>query len=272
MKGIQGLILAIGLGVAGALFNFAYLNAKAQEVRLRGVVGVSKDLERGETITMGHLEEVQVPENVYERLKQYTVPWEYRRTAIDMPAARSIRAGDLLLKEDMTTSAWQMNWSPSRNGDVEERGVPVTVDSRFIASLYKPGDLIEFAVNRYRVGVPTPARPPAAKPAAEGGGDAAKADPPKASAASVPVTAPSDSNSITILGPFKILSIGNRLGDANVMRSSRIPQLQENVLMIKATKSKSTGELDAESQKLLTVLQGASPQQVTVLMVPRTSK
>ena len=30
MKGIQGLILAIGLGIAGALFNWAYLMNRTQ--------------------------------------------------------------------------------------------------------------------------------------------------------------------------------------------------------------------------------------------------
>ena len=32
MKGIHGLILAIGLGIAGALFNFAYLANRSRDV------------------------------------------------------------------------------------------------------------------------------------------------------------------------------------------------------------------------------------------------
>ena len=40
MKGIQGLIIAIGLGIAGALFNFAYLYSRAQKDEAEDFIGI----------------------------------------------------------------------------------------------------------------------------------------------------------------------------------------------------------------------------------------
>ena len=48
---------------------------------------------------------------------------------------------------------------------------------------------------------------------------------------------------VTIIGPFTVLSVGNRLGDAKVMQAAKIPQLQENVLGIRVS-AKVPGEAE----------------------------
>jgi hypothetical protein len=40
------------------------------------------------------------------------------------------------------------------------------------------------------------------------------------------------STTVEDIGPFKVLSVGNRLGDAAVMRAAKIPQTQENIINI----------------------------------------
>ena len=53
MKGIQGLIVAIVLGVAGAAANFYYLNTEAQKKDMVGFIGIKKGvvLGRGDKLT-----------------------------------------------------------------------------------------------------------------------------------------------------------------------------------------------------------------------------
>ena len=50
MKGIHGLIVAIGLGIAGAVFNFSYLSRKSADVERIDFIGIKPDVtvEHGE--------------------------------------------------------------------------------------------------------------------------------------------------------------------------------------------------------------------------------
>ena len=46
MKGIQGLIVAIGLGVAGAMFNWAYLASRSSQEATVSFVGIKEGQDR----------------------------------------------------------------------------------------------------------------------------------------------------------------------------------------------------------------------------------
>ena len=62
MKGIQGLIIAIVLGVIGFGFNYYYLNT-SRDFEHDTFIGVKKNasLKRGTLLTKDHFERVRIP-------------------------------------------------------------------------------------------------------------------------------------------------------------------------------------------------------------------
>ena len=75
MKGIQGLIVAIGLGVAGALFNWAYLASRSSQDATVSFVGIKEGqtIHRGEVLQDEHLVELSMPERWVGNLKDFAV-------------------------------------------------------------------------------------------------------------------------------------------------------------------------------------------------------
>ena len=124
----------------------------------------------------------------------------------------------------------------------------------FIPSLVTPGvDWVSFRVPTQAPGArPKPVAVPGLEKAPEG------EDPP------APL-GPTET-----IGPFKVLSVGNRLGDAEVMRSAKIPQLQENVLTIRVSK-KVAGEVE-KAEKLSSRLQAVNFRQVEIVLHSKKDK
>ncbi len=63
MKGITGIIVAIGLGIAGAAANLFYLHTEAQKVDTISFIGIEKGatIGRGERLPEDKLVEVKIP-------------------------------------------------------------------------------------------------------------------------------------------------------------------------------------------------------------------
>ena len=73
-----------------------------------------------------------------------------------------------------------------------------------------------------------------------------------------------------MIGPFRILALGNRLGSQEVLRASGMSPSQENVMAVAVKVVK--GELDEKGQKLLDTLRLTNFQQVQVLLHPAPAK
>lgn len=232
MKGIYGLVLAIGLGVAGALLNWNYLARKARDVEKVAFVGIASgvSINRGDTFQDTHLVPVEIPKSNVGALADFAVLYADRQTVVGMNAVRSYNGGELLLRQDLKTPPPELKLV----GD-DERAIGVPVDSKtFVPSLVTPGDWVSFLFPT--ANQPTPA---GAEPA----------------------------NPNEPLGPFRVLSVGNRLGSPEVMQAARVPQLQENVLLIRV---KWQGDkLEPKAQKLWDLLQRSNFQQVGVVLHPR---
>ena len=69
------------------------------------------------------------------------------------------------------------------------------------------------------------------------------------------------------MGPFKVLSIGNRLGSADVFKAAGMPQQQENVLSISVRAD--GNQLEAKAKKLWDLLQAGGFRQAGVVLHPR---
>ena len=121
----------------------------------------------------------------------------------------------------------------------------IPVESRsYEPSLITPGDQVAFIVPKrpsVLAHTPTPAPPPKAaadpkasdpKAADAKAADSTQPDPltPKPEEDSVAEYAGGETEEI---GPFTVLSVGNRLGNLKVMQAAKIPQLRENVLGIR---------------------------------------
>jgi hypothetical protein len=246
------LVVAAVLGVAGAGLNLWYLNEKSKAVAMTPFIGIKPNtvIRPGDKFLEDNFVRIDIPENHVGALKAFAVGYEDRNTVVGMPAVKSYTGGELLLRDDLRTPP------PAMDLGQDERALPIPVDTRnFVPSLVNPGDLISFMVG----GAPTPAAPPQDPENTE--------EPPVAQP--VP-TGRLPGMKAEAIGPFRVLSIGNRLGSAEVMKASGQPQYQENVILI-AVKMQGD-QLEPKAAKLLAQLQLSGTRQAGVLLHPRTSK
>ena len=209
MKSIHGLIIAVGLGIAGALFNWAYLSSKASQEEMLAFVGIKggKTVNRGESLRDEDLVQVRIPRRLAGNLPDFAVSYADKGTVIGRKVNRHMTGERLLLRDDLTTPLEELELEDG------ESIMWIPVDTRaFVPSLVKPGDRVSFLINRSAM--PTPAAP--VRPRGE-----------------TPDAAPS--GPVETIGPFVILALGNRLSSAEIMRAGKMQQMQENVLAIRVS-------------------------------------
>jgi hypothetical protein len=253
MKGMQGLILAVGLGIAGAVFNWFYLTNRSRGLEYIYFVGIKPDiaLNSGDVIKAEQIQKVGLPKESAGNLKDFAVLYEANTThenqsVVGRPVSQSILGGRLLLKDDLKTPRPEFKLNPG------EEAMWVPIDTRSIVpSLIVPGNMVSFLVSKSRPGIPTAApRSPIRNPADPVPDPNASPENPDASAdASEPI------------GPFKVISIGNRLGSVEVMKSARTPQVQENVMTICVTPDNKKKALH-----LYSLLEATNFRQVGILL------
>jgi hypothetical protein len=267
------MILAIGLGIAGAIFNFAYLANRSRDVEKVAFVGVKEDktVGRGERLTEDVLEPVEIPRRWVGNLANYAIKWDVRATVTGRPVWRPLDAGSLLLQSDLKTPPSELRFGQNLPPGTEEieKGVPIDTRTQ-VPSLLEPGDMVSFIVTTVRPGFPTLAEP--GKMSAIGRPDPLKAggaaDAVKAGGPSTPRVQAGDG--IEMIGPFRVLSIGNRLGNSDVMRAAKIQQSQENVLTVAIRVE--NGKLDPQAQRLILALQQSNNRALDYVLHARTQR
>jgi len=224
MKNIHGLILAIGLGIAATILNFAYLNMRSgKDPTYFVAIAEGVTIAPNERLTEEHFTRVGIPESNVGNLAEVAVQYKDLATVLGMPAWRRLDEGALLLLDDLRTAPQELKLEPN------ERAMFVAVTSReFVPKLVAPGSEIDFVFTE-----PTPTL----------------ADPDAPSSGPSP---PSET-----IGPFKILALGNRLGSSAVHRASKAPQVQENVLTIRVEVDEDTHQLNEKAQNLRSLLDRA---------------
>ncbi len=225
MKGLQGLAIAIVLGLAAAALNYFYLFRQSQHVEMVAFIGIHPDhyVERGERLRSEHLVPVRIPKNAVRNLQEFAVLDSARDAVVGEAVSRPLEGGSLLLRDDLDTPPLKLTLGEN------ERIMWIPVDNRsYVPSLITPGDMVTFKVARTG---PTPAGSPVDP---ETGRPLAPAGP------------------VERIGPFRVLSVGNRLGTAEVMQAAKIPQMQENVLGISITP-----EVEARADRLWAMIQAS---------------
>ncbi len=257
MKNVYALAIAAALGLAGLLCNFAYLNMRTRDIEKKvefiGIApkdsaGRERRIAPGQKLREEDLVPVPIPVEWAGNLKEYAYLYAGMNSVVGKSAYRELRGGRLLLRADMDT--------PPERLEIGEGEVAlfVPVDMRrFVPALAVPGNLVSFTVSRAVASLPTPA----VSENSDGGLDPLPESPAALAAASGPVE---------IIGPFRVVSLGNRLGSADVWRGGRAPQVQENVLTV-AAKTRG-GQLEPKAQKLLSILESSGSRGVGVLLHP----
>jgi Flp pilus assembly protein CpaB len=196
MKNVYGLLLAIGLAVAGSLFNWAYLAGKAKVQELDSFLGIAAnvDIERGKRLEESQLVEVQIPHIAVGNLDQFAVRWSAKGSVIGQSVSRFLKGGSLLFRQDLETPPQQIRLGP------EERIIWIPVDNRtFVPSLVSPGDQVWFVIS-----APSPSLNSIVEPNPEADGDTPAAPTPHAA----PVSLARGSQPNQTIGPFTVKSLG----------------------------------------------------------------
>ena len=163
MKGIHGLILAILLGFAGAVFNFLYLVGRSSEVKMEGFVGIAdgKNVKRGQRLTDSHLVRVDIPEREAQSLKNFAYSDDARSSLIGQRVWRDLTSGSLVLRQDTKTPVTELSFGQNLPDGIEERAAGVPIDPRKLTTaLVQPGDEVDFVVPTGPLNRPTRALPP----------------------------------------------------------------------------------------------------------------
>jgi Flp pilus assembly protein CpaB len=237
MKSVSGLIIAIGVGMAGAFLNWVYLEQESRQVEKVDFIGIRERVNRGDPIREDNLVQLPIPRVAARELEDFAILWDARQTVVGRSATRPYTSGDLVLRQDLKAPP------PELKLEKNERAMFIPVDtSTFIPALVVPGNEVDFLASRFTPGQPTPALR----------GEAEIQEQPRAQTGA------------ELIGPFKVLSLGNRLGTSEVMQAAKIPQIQENVMTILV---KVEGDkLEAKAQRLWDVLKATNFRQVSVLL------
>jgi len=241
MKGLPGLAVAFALAVGAALLNWSYLARRSQDVEKIGFLGIVADADvgRGEPLRKEHLVRVDIPKRWAGNLEDFAIPYSAEGTVIGSRVWRRQIGGSLLLGQDLRTPPQELRISES------ERVVFVPVDTRtFVPSLVSPGDQVWFMTVKPQTGEPTPAD--VVSPASR----------------RTPSSAPTHT-----IGPFEVLSVGNRLSSGEVFRAARVSQSQENVMGIRATATRD-GALDGKTLELMQMLNDTDFRPVSIIWSP----
>jgi hypothetical protein len=245
------LAISLSLGVLAAFLNWLYLMEKGKGVASETFIGIAPGMsvQRGDIFAERHFAKVVIPKNHVGALNEFAIKWNALQSVVGMPANRNYEPGELVVALDLETAPRELELQGP-----DERAMWIPVDTRtFVPSLVKPGDSVSFLVTSS----------PAPFDEVADSGD----DPPLPRSTPTPPAAQGQAGQVETIGPFRVLSLGNRLGSAEVMRASGISQQQENVMTISVRET--AGQLDPKAQKLWSLLRASGFREVGVLLHPR---
>lgn len=238
MKGVTGLIIALTLAIAGGACNWMYIARQADRYERVSFVKVDADqIRAGARFKREDFGKVDIPKNNLGNLETVAVKWIDLSTVLNRVASKNYVRDQILLQDDLTTPA---SGDLNKKIGPEERVMWLPVDPRgFNPQHVNPGDMVSFRVPKLLTGGPTP------------------------------VVSEDDEPQIDeIVGPFRILALGNRKGDPQIAKAYGQRFGSENVLAISVKMRGSS--LDPRAQRILDVLATSNFKGVQVLLHPAT--
>ncbi len=242
MKGLQGIVIAAALGIVGAVCNWFYIAKQADNYARVGFVAVAPgtQIKLGDRFTREDFVKIDIPQNQLGNLDITAVKWRDLDAVTGLAAIRSYNGSEILLQQDLKTPAKEdLNKMIGKN----ERVMWLPVDSRtFNPAHVNPGDLVSFKVSRFTGRSPT----------------------------SASNTQPANSANDEIIGPFRILALGNRKGRREIQRAAGQPTGSENVVAISVEVRNS--QLEPKAKRISEILQLTNFQGIQVLLHPASDE
>jgi len=254
MKSIHGLAVAIALGIAGTILNLAYLNSRSKSEKPINFLGIKQGtINVGKAFSQDDFEVVSIPEGLVGNLDEYAVLQSAANAVIGQRSWRTLSGPRLLLNDDLKAPPSELELGE------DEASIGVPVDSRaYPLTLVVPGDRVSFLVSAYQLGGPTPA----VRNDVDDLGDPVGLN----EIGPVGPIEPTET-----IGPFEVLSLGNRLGTLEVMKANRIAQMQGNVMTIRV-KVRDNKLVDEDAKRLVEVLLATKFREVGILHFPKKRK
>ena len=146
MKGLQGILIAVALGIVAAVCNWFYITGHAKDfVKVSFVVVKSgTQIDVGDRFKKSHFEKVDIPENNLGHLETVAVRWSDLDTVVGQTSPRSFSGSEILLRYDLKTPP-QRDVSELLGENEVLRWVPVDQRS-FTPDHVNPGNLVRFVV------------------------------------------------------------------------------------------------------------------------------
>lgn len=240
MKGVQGLLLSLGLGLAGAVCNWFYLERLAGKEAKMSFIGIKADaqINVGDTLLASHLVKVDIPKSAVGNLDQVAPPWGSLSLVVGQPSTRSYRGGELVMQQDVRSPG-----SKDLNDKLgkDEVAIWIPIDTRTFNSMrVNPDDEVSFLLPNSALGGPSPTPL---------GGQ------------------PNRSAHSDIVGTFRILELGNRTGRPEVQKAAGARQANENVIAIVAKFT--GGHLDEKAERVTEYMRATKSQGLQVILHPK---
>ena len=237
MKGLFGIWIALLLGVAGAFCNWFYLAQESRRFEKVDFIAVGDNpINAGDKFTKSSFHRLSIPALNAGQLEKTAVKYEAIDSVVGLTATRSLLPNQVLLTQDLVQPPppdLKQNLGP------DELAMFVPLDTRAVVpSLLKAGDFVSFIVPGPPK-APTPAASPAEAPAAT---------PPR----------------YRVIGPYRILAMGNRFGAADRQKAAGGGTIQESMMSVAVTVK--DGRLDKKGEELEEVRASTNFQNVQVLL------
>jgi len=246
MKGVPGILIAVGLGIAGAICNWFYLERLAGQEAKEQFIGIKAgtQLNAGEVIRAEHVIPVGIPKSSLGNLDQVAPLWKFRDAVIGLPTNRSFRGGELVLQDDVKTPA-QRDLNEKLGPD--EVAIWIPVDPRtFNPSRVNPEDEVSFIVPRSAPNSPPPIDENEPAGNVQSGGTS------------------------EIIGPFRILEIGSRTGRPEVQKAAGARGGNETSITVVAKMV--GGKLEAKAQRITDIVRTTRSQGLQVMLHPKKKR
>lgn len=228
MKGMQGIVIASALAIVGAVCNWFYIMQQARDLERDGFIAISADasVQLGTKFEEKHFMKVSIPKNNLGNIEQVAVPWSNMEAVLGDRAPRLYEPGELLLRHDLMHPPVE---PINEQLGPEETLETILVDPNgFNSSLINPHDWVSFSF----------------------------------------VTAGSEdgvaANQLEVVGPFEVLSLGNRRGRIDLLKAKGRSAGQENLIGIRVLYE--NGRMKAEYERLFKLYRLAPKASVHVVL------
>lgn len=233
MKGLVGIVLAAALGVLGAACNWFYLQRAVQFQNQVTFIGIrpTVHLNVGDLITEEHIERIEIPAVAVGNLNHVAPQWSAKDAVLGHRATRPYMGGEIILEMDLVTPV-QQDLAATLNENEVARWVPIDPRS-VIPDQINPGDLVSFEVAGAPL-QPAPSLPMGPPTSPQGTEPPTEERPSGGAAVSPPVSpqAPIAAPGPEIIGPFRVLALGNRRERREIQLAGRGRGGPENTITI----------------------------------------